>query len=332
MTPRIKIAAALLVLVFVGAVGGWLWWQDRSTRLPDHVTSGNGRIEADEVHVGAKYPGRVAEVLVDEGEMVAAGQLLARMDVAEERASLARALADVAQAEEEVSKARAEILQRQSELTFARQELERALYLVERGHFSEERVEERQSTASIAKAALAAAQAHLKSALRRVDSANAEAERIQTIIEDSNLKAPRQGRIEYRLAEPGEVLEAGGKVVTLLDLTDVYMTIFLPTAEVGRVFVGSDARIILDAVPQYVIPARVSFIASEAQFTPRQVETKNEREKLMFRVKVKIDPELLLAYIERVKTGLPGEAFVMLGPDGLWPDSLEVRLPPLPEQ
>ena len=107
------------------------------------------------------------------------------------------------------------------------------------------------------------------------------------------LKSPIAGRVLYRLAEPGEVLAAGGKVLTVLELTDVYMTIFLPTALAGRIAVGSEARIVLDAVPQYVIPATISFVAARAQFTPKDVETRTEREKLMFRIKVRIDPELL---------------------------------------
>jgi HlyD family secretion protein len=117
-------------------------------------------------------------------------------------------------------------------------------------------------------------------------------------------------------------------VLTLLDLTDVYMTVFLPTEQIGRLLVGSEARIILDAVPQYVIPASVSFISAEAQFTPREVETRSEREKLMFRIKVRIAPELLAAHIEKVRTGLPGEAYVMLGGGDDWPARFAVNLPP----
>jgi HlyD family secretion protein len=105
------------------------------------------------------------------------------------------------------------------------------------------------------------------------------------------------------------------------------MTIFLPTAQVGRVFIGSDARITLDAAPALVIPAKVSFVSAKAQFTPREVETRSEREKLMFRVKVKIDPALLLAHVEKVRTGLPGEAYVLLGSGAAWPARFAVKLP-----
>ena len=323
------IQKVIVVLVAVGAAagGGGYWWLQQQNRLPDDIATGNGRIEAEEVHVAAKYAGRVSEVLVDEGGMVEAGQILARMDTAELEASFAKARADVARAQESVAEAKAQIAQRQSELKLARQELGRSSFLVQKGHASEELLDQRQSARDTAQAILEAARARLVSAELSVEAAEAEARRIQAQLDDSVLKAPRRGRVQYRLAEPGEVLAAGGKVVTLLDLTDVYMTLFLPTAQVGRVIVGSDARIILDAVPEYVIPAKVSFVASEAQFTPRAVETRSEREKLMFRIKVQIDPALLIRYMERVKVGVPGEAFVQLGPNAAWPDRLAVKLP-----
>ena len=141
---------------------------------------------------------------------------------------------------------------------------------------------------------------------------SARIDRLKTDIDDCVLKTPIRGRILYRLAEPGEILGAGGKVLTVLELTDVYMTIYLPANQVGKVIIGSAARIKLDAVPEFTLPASVSFVAPEAQFTPREVETRTEREKLMFRIKVKIDPELLKKHIEKVKTGLPGVAYVQL--------------------
>lgn len=321
---------ALLAVVVIGAgAAGYVWWQNHRGGLPDYIASGSGRIEAEEVHVATKYPGRVAEVLANEGDMVAAGQVLARMDSAELRAELAAARAAVAQAEENVAEARAQIVQRQSELRFAEQELQRAQTLVTKEHISQQQADQRRAEHDTAKAALEAAEARLASTRRAVEAAKAQAERIETQLAESTLAAPRAGRVQYRLAEPGEVLASGGRVVTLLDLTDVYMTIFLPTADIGRLLVGNEARIILDAVPQYVIPAQVSFISAEAQFTPREVETRSEREKLMFRVKVKIDPALLIAHIEKVRTGLPGEAYVMLGGGHTWPERFAVNLPPV---
>jgi HlyD family secretion protein len=147
-------------------------------------------------------------------------------------------------------------------------------------------------------------------------------------VDESTLVSPIRGRVIYRLAEPGEVLPAGGKVVTVLDLADVYMTVFLPTEQAGRVGYGAEARMELDAFPELVLPASVSFASPEAQFTPKEVETRTEREKLMFRFKVKIDQTLLEQHLEQVKTGIPGVSYIRLAGAGEWPEHLAVRLPP----
>ena len=151
--------------------------------------------------------------------------------------------------------------------------------------------------------------------------------RIDADITDSELRAPRAGRVQYLVAQPGEVLGAGGKVLNMVDLADVYMTFFLPERAAGRVALGQDVRIILDAAPQYVIPAKVSFVASTAQFTPKTVETASERQKLMFRVKAQIDPKLLQQHLQQVKTGVPGVAWLKLDADAAWPANLEVKVP-----
>jgi len=146
-------------------------------------------------------------------------------------------------------------------------------------------------------------------------------------IDDSLLRAPRAGRVQYRVTQPGEVLGAGGKLLNLVDLTDVYMTFFLPERQAGRVALGSEVRLVIDAAPQYVIPARVSYVASVAQFTPKTVETASEREKLMFRVKARIDPELLQKHLQQVKTGVPGMAYLRLDSDAEWPAHLAIKVP-----
>jgi len=115
--------------------------------------------------------------------------------------------------------------------------------------------------------------------------------------------------------------------LSLLDLLDVYMTIFLPAREAGRLSLGAQARIVLDAAPEFVVPAYVSFVASEAQFTPKHVETEDERDRLMFRVKLQLPPDVLAEYAELVKTGLPGVAYVPTTGDATWPDKLRIRLP-----
>jgi HlyD family secretion protein len=126
----------------------------------------------------------------------------------------------------------------------------------------------------------------------------------------------------------GEVLPAGGKVFTMLDTSYVYMDVYLPTADAGRVRLGSEARIVLDAYPDHVIPANVAFIASQAQFTPKTVETKDERDKLMFRIRVRIDPERLRGRAEFVRSGLPGMTYLRTDPSIAWPSKLQASAPP----
>jgi HlyD family secretion protein len=160
-----------------------------------------------------------------------------------------------------------------------------------------------------------------------VTASEATIARVEADIQDSLLKSPRDGRVQYRIAQPGEVLAGGGKVLNLVDLGDVYLTFFLPETAVGKVALGSDVHIVLDAAPQYVIPAKVSYVASTAQFTPKTVETASERQKLMFRVKAQISRELLQKNLKLVKTGLPGVAWLKLDPQAKWPANLEIKVP-----
>ena len=178
-----------------------------------------------------------------------------------------------------------------------------------------------------ADSAVATARLMITVAADSVAVANARIDRIKADINDSTLKAPRDGRVQYRVAQPGEVLGAGGKVLNMVDLTDVYMTFFLPTEEAGQVQQGAEVHLVLDALPELVIPARATFVANVAQFTPKTVETAVERQKLTFRIKAHVDKDLLKKYIRDIKTGLPGTAYVRIDPRAEWPAHLKVRLP-----
>ncbi|MGE0824364.1 MAG: HlyD family secretion protein [Candidatus Binatia bacterium] len=331
-------------------------WQRYGVKRDDSVASGNGRIEATEIDVAAKIPGRIKEVLVHEGDFVTAGQVVARMDtdtltaqlleaqaqLERTRSAAATARSNLAQRQAEKAAAQAVVRQREAELNVAQTHLRRSVNLVPKGAASAQQVDDDRARVLSAEAAVAAARAQVAAAeaaivTTRAEIAGAESaieaqqatiQRIQADINDSALKAPRDSRVQYRVSEPGEVLGAGGRVLNLVDLSDVYMTFFLPTAQVGRVALGSEVRLVLDAAPQFVIPARATFVADVAQFTPKTVETRIEREKLMFRIKAHIPPEILREHITYVKTGLPGVAYVLLAPAVEWPDKLTVRLPP----
>ena len=199
--------------------------------------------------------------------------------------------------------------------------------LAKRGYATLELLDQRRQTLDGATAALRAAKSRVDEAERAIDAATHDAEFYKVNIADNTLVAPRDGRLQYRIANIGEVLPAGGRVFTMLDISYVYMDIYLPTHEAGKVKIGSDARITLDAVPNVAIPAKVAFIATQAQFTPKTVETKDERDKLMFRMRVRIDPERLRARGEYVRSGLPGVAYVKFDPAVSWPDKLQGIVP-----
>ena len=313
------VIAIIVVLAAITAVGWYL--MDRSAAgLPDGFATGNGRLEADQIDIATKTPGRIAEIRVSEGELVQVGDVLAVMDTRELAAQLARAKADAARVVSQVEEVRALILQRRAERALAEEEFGRASRLAERGINSQAVADQQKTRLATAEAALQGALAQLNSAERGVDAANALVAQIDTQIADATLTAPTLGRVLYRLAQPGEVLGGGGKVVTLLDLSQVYMEMFLPASQAMRTGLGAEARIHLDSIP-YAIPAYVSFVSPEAQFTPKQVETASEREKLMFRVKVRLPKELVEAYIEQVKTGLRGVGYIRLAgaEDLAWP-------------
>lgn len=320
-------AAALLVLLAVGAAGYLYWRNAVNDRLPDGIVATNGRIEAEQIEIATKIPGRVTEIRVEEGDMVKAGEVVARLDSVQLEAQLRAAEAQLRQAQKAKDQTEHVLTQRTSERDLARQEYQRGRTLHASGNMPTETLDKRRSASETADAAWNAASAALEQATAAVEAAEANVAQTRSLLDDTVLTAPRAGRIQYRLANPGEVLAAGGRVATLLDLTDVYMTVFLPARDAGRLAFGAEARLVLDPAPQYVVPATVSFVAAEAQFTPKSVETSAERDSLMFRVKLKIAPELLKKYQNQVKTGVRGVAYVRVRGDAAWPERLAVKLP-----
>lgn len=315
-------AAALIAALAAGS-----WWAGRSP-IPDGLAWGNGRIEAEEVDVATRLAGHVDQIFVEEGDLVEAGQQLARMDTAELEAELREAKAQAREAIERSHAADATIRQRESECELAEAEYRRSEILFEQNVEPESRLEVKQSQLSSARAACSAAEAQKLDAEAGIDAANARVERIQTQLDESDLVSPVRGRVLYRLSRLGEVLPVGGKIFTIIDLSDVYMEIFLPSRQATRVAIGAEARVVLDAAPDDVIPATVSFVSPDAQFTPRQVETPSERDKLMFRVKVRIPADYVDAHIGTLKTGIRGVAYIQLGPERTpWPDFLEAHPP-----
>jgi HlyD family secretion protein len=327
----------------------------RPAELPEGIAKGNGRIEATEIDIAAKTPGRIVDVLAKEGDFVHAGQILARMDEKVLNAQQSEALAKVRQAESAKQTAIAVVNQRNSEhhateavvvqhraeLDAASKRLLRSQNLVGEGATPQQEVDDNrarvvglqasisaaQAQVAAAVAGIAAAKSQVVQAQSLIEAAKATVSRIQADIVDNILIAPRDGRVQYRVAEPGEVLAAGGRVLNMVDLSDVYMTFFLSTPSADKVALGSEIRLVFDALPGLVIPAKASFVANVAQFTPKMVETESERLKLMFRVRARIDPELLKQHLAQIKTGVPGMAYVKTDTKLAWPTELSIKLP-----
>ncbi len=299
----------------------------RGHDMPDGIVKTNGRIEATQVDVSAKYPGRLATLTVNEGDEVTAGQVVATISSPETEAQLRGAQAQVLKAKHALAEADALIVQRKSDLDFARTDYDRGKPLLEHGTITQQVLDQRRNRFETAEAAYVAANAQHDEAEASIKAAEADVERLQSILVDLVLVSPRSGRVQYRLARAGEVVAAGQRILTILDLKDVYMTIYLPADVAGQLMLGDEARTILDPIPQYVLPNTISFVATEAQFTPKSVETAEERQKLMFRVKLQGDPAVLDKFYRAVKTGVRGLAFVRTDPKIPWPAELLVKLP-----
>ncbi|WP_240194820.1 HlyD family secretion protein [Desulfobulbus rhabdoformis] len=314
----------VLTVIFVGAAAS-IWIYAGRDDGEEFLASGNGRIEAVEIDIAAKSAGRIEEILVDEGDFVTSGQVLARMDTSILDAQRKEAEALLRQAENAIETARyqvaqrlsekdaamATVAQRQAKMELAKKRLARSESLADKRAISVQRVEDDRSDYLEAQALLHASKAEVKAveaaiatarsqvigAESNVEAVHATLLRIKANIDDAVLKAARTGRVQYRVAQAGEVIAAGGHVLNMIDLADIYMTFFLPTRAAGQIAIGTEVRLVLDPAPQYVIPAHISYVSDVAQFTPKTVETAIERQKLMFRVKAQVAPELVKKYI-----------------------------------
>ena len=337
--------------IFVLGLVAYLIWKNMNKPDTDALVSGNGRIEATEINVSSKLSGQLEEILVKEGDFVEPGQILARVKISTLEAQLRELEAQQRQAQDAIATAEAQVAmrisekaaaeamvqQRETELMAAKNRLARTEVLAKEGASSKQQLDDERAAAQQAIAVLSAAKAQVQSAQgaivasksqvsvahSQVDAIKASVERIKFDMDDAQLRAPLKARVQFRVAQPGELVAAGGRVLNLIDLSDVYMTFFLPETVAGKIAIGTEVRIVLDAAKNVVIPATVSFVADTAQFTPKSVETESERQKLMFRVKAKIDPTLLNKYIEQVKTGLPGVAYIKIDDQAAWPTFLE---------
>ncbi len=323
MKQRLKFVIPALVVVAALAV--WL-----VVRGDDGAGTGlfaSGTVEGTEADLGFQVPGRVAEVVPQEGDAVSGGQELARLDTAElgatsaaAEAQLAAARARLAELErgarpEEIAQAEAAVRSAQQRAADARRDAERAQRLFEGGAVSQQALDKATTTRDVAEASLDQAQQSL--ALVRagprtevihaqramVGQAQANLARAQATLDNAVIRAPFSGLVTVRHREPGETVSPGAPVLTLLDPDDRWVRIYVREDEVGRVHLGQKATITSDTYPDRTYEGAVIYIGSQAEFTPRNVQTQEERIKLVYPVKVRItgDPGFEL------KPGIPAD-------------------------
>lgn len=323
MNKYIKWSLITAILLAVMGSFGYQSWQKQQAQLPQGVASGNGRIEANETDISAKYSGRVVQILAEEGDMVQKDQALVLMDSQELQARMDRAKADLNQGLEVIKEAQVQLKQNKKDLALAQKQFERTEVLMKRDMTYQSFLDEKLNQRNAAQSKINATESRIR-ALNSASEANlATLRQLNAEMAETQLRSPIIGRVLYKLSQNGEMVGAGGKVLTLLDLSNIYMEIFLPAQDAGRLKIGSQARIVLDVYPTTIIPAEVTFVSPQAQFTPKQVETRSERDKLMFRVKLQIPEKLIANYLEYVKTGLRGVGYVRTDESVEWPVHLK---------
>ena len=327
----VVVAAAAVVLAGGGAAGYVAWKQYEASQLPAGIVSVNGRVEATQVDISTKIAGRVIEIVPHEGDIVSTGEVVALIDTSQTMAQLHQAQAAAALARQTVATRLAEVASDDAQLHFANEEMRRTATLVAKGWSTHEQYDQRTQQLNSADAALKAAKSQVDEAEAAVKTADAKVEELQAVIDDStinrrsaagcNIASSSRGRC-FRRRQDRDGDRSLGR------LHD-----HLPSrSQAGRLKIGDDARVVVDAAPEYVFPATVSFVAPELQFTPKTVEVQSEREQLMFRVKLQAPLQLLKNIEDQVKAGLRGMGYVRIDPSANWPDRLAVKLPPSDEQ
>ena len=315
MRKVIKKSVIVMVLVLLaGILIFYLYINKDKNAVPQGFVMGNGRLEATEVDIATKLAGRLTEVLVKEGDFVDKDQIVAKIDASTLQALLKQAEAEVKRAKQarETALSRVEGIRVKRDL--ALKELERSKTLFAKNIFTQQEHDRNQTVKETYDAEYAAAKSLIVETEGAIESAVAQTERLKTEINDCILRSPIKGQVLSRLAEPGEVLPNGGKVLTIIDNTDIYMNVYLSEQYAGIIPLSGDAKVVLDAIPDRQFLARVAYVSEKAQFTPKEVETTEERQKLVFRVKIRFqefnDP--------RLKPGMPGVAYIRLNPSAKW--------------
>lgn len=332
MSPK-KIVIPVVLLVVAGAATAW-YITSSKPRETDGALLASGTVEATDAQLGFQTPGRIVSLAPREGDRVTAGQELARLERAELEARRAQSQAQVEAAQaalaeleqgsrrEEIAQARAALAAADERRQDAERDLGRTRRLFDGGAVSREALDKAQVALDVARAQRTHAAEQLRlvevgprqerkqAARAQVSQAEAAVRGVEATLSNTVMTAPFDGVVTVRHREPGEVVPAGSPVVTLMDPRSRFVRIYIPENRVGAVRLGTRATITADTYPGKTYPGQVSFIASEAEFTPKSVQTTEERVRLVYEVKVRVtgDPGFDL------KPGLPADVRLETAP------------------
>ncbi len=275
MKNPIKIIIPILLLI--GMVGGvaWYWYQKGSGNGTGLKVSGT--IETTDIALAFRVQGKIKELLTDEGKPVRSGDVVARLEV------------------DELEKIKAE----------AEASLKAAEFTNDRAHDDYLRYENLLKAGAIPAQKRDSAKTNADSARANLDALRASLDLAVTRLGFADLTSPIDGYILTKSAEAGEVVPAGATIFTVADLKNIWVTAYVNETSLGKIKLGQNADVKTDTYPHKIYKGRISFISQEAEFTPKQIQTQEERVKLVYRIKVAVDNTNL-----ELKPGMPADAFI----------------------
>jgi HlyD family secretion protein len=290
---------APVVLLVLAALGAWAWWIWHNKHHERAGNSASGTIECDEVHVASRYGGRVEKIFVREGDSLTNGQWIAELDAPELRAQRAEAAATLADLEagarkEELAAANSEWESAEAELELARNEAKRALELFRGGTISEIECDRATSRATALEKSVAAAQSRhelLKAGTRpeRIVQARATLERIDTQLRELRVSAPTNCVLEVLSVKVGDVVAPNRELATLVLAQHLWVRVYVAQPQLANLKLGQEVTFHADGVPGKSFRGAIEQINRSAEFTPRNVQTVEERVKRVFGIKVRLD-------------------------------------------
>jgi HlyD family secretion protein len=321
-----------VVLVLLIAIGGTVFYVLRNKKPKDeNVVRVSGNIEITDAAASFKIAGRVTERLVTEGEMVKAGQIIARLDDIDlkQEVNLRRAELDAAKASlkelhagfrpEEIQEATATLARTKAEEERYKKDFERQEGLFQKEVISQRELEATRMSYETANAKVREAEQQLtlrKKGFRaeQIEQGEAKLQQAQQALDIAETRlgyativSPFDGLVLSKSIEPGEYVSAGTPIVTIGQMNNVWLRAYIDETDLGRVHVGQSAKVRTDSYPNKTYPGQISFISSESEFTPKTVQTEKERVKLVYRIKIDIsNPEMQL------KPGMPADAEIAL--------------------